>query len=102
LNQVNKGGAPLGNQNAARGRRWAHAIERAVDAWPERAVSLEVNKGIDAMAYAFVAKMVADQDLGFYREFGDRLDGKPAQAIVGDSDFDPVQVEGFIKLRKPE
>lgn len=27
------------------------------------------------------------------REVGDRLDGKVAQAVVGDSEFDPVRIE---------
>lgn len=95
--------APLGNQNAVKGRRWAKAIERAVDAWPERAISLEINKGIDNMAYAFVAKMVAENDIAFFREFGDRIDGKPKQAIVGGDEEDlPVQIAARITLKKPE
>ena len=91
-----RGGQP-GNQNARNGKRWRHAIERAVDAWPERAVSLEVNRGIDNAAFAFVARMMETQDIAFFREFGDRLDGKPAQAIVGDDQMPPVRV-GVIKL----
>jgi hypothetical protein len=35
-------------------------------------------------------------------KIGDRLEGKPAQVIVGDRDEDPVQVEGRIKLVRPD
>jgi hypothetical protein len=94
-------GAPLGNQNAVKGRRWAKAVERAVDAWPGRAVSLEVNRGIDNAAFEFVAQMMADKDIAFFREFGDRMDGKPAQAIVGDDEHPPV-IRGAVVLVKPE
>ena len=76
-----KGGQP-GNTNASRGRRWSQAVERAVDAWPERAVSLSINKGIDNAAYEFVAEMMAKKDLGFFKEFGDRIEGKPAQSLT--------------------
>jgi hypothetical protein len=95
-------GAPLGNTNAARGRRWRDALSRAVDAYPNRAVSLEVNKGIDEMAYLFVQKMAAEKDLGFFREYGDRSDGKPPQAIVGDDELPALRVEGVLKLVKPD
>jgi hypothetical protein len=93
--------APLGNQNAVKGRRWSKAIERAVDAWPERAISLEINKGLDKMAYEFVARMVETKDIAFYREFGDRIDGKAPQAIVGDDELPPV-IRGVVTLVKPE
>jgi hypothetical protein len=81
--------APLGNQNAAKGRRWANAVERAMNAWPEKPVSLEINKGLDEAAFEFVKQMMLDKDLGFFREFGDRIDGKPAQAIIGGGEDDP-------------
>jgi hypothetical protein len=93
--------APLGNQNAVKGRRWSKAIERAVDAWPERAISLEINKGLDKMAYEFVARMVETKDIAFYREFGDRIDGKAPQAIVGDDELPPV-IRGVVTLVKPD
>lgn len=96
-------GAPQGNQNAKKGRRWANAVERAVEAYPNKAVSLESNKGIDAAAYEFVHTMMVDKDIGFFKEFGDRLDGKPAQAIIGDPD-NPLEMLTRIErvVRKPE
>lgn len=86
-------GAPEGNQNAAKGRAWRDAINRALRYYPERGVSLEVNKGIDEAAYKFVNNMMTKEDLGFFKEFGDRIDGKPAQAITGgDDDDQPLKV----------
>lgn len=86
-------GAPIGNTNALRGRRWSAAIERALDKWPNKPESLSINKGIDDAAFAFVSKLMSEPDLGYFKELGDRLDGKPAQAIVGDSSHDPIQVQ---------
>lgn len=99
---ANNVGAPIGNTNARRGRQWTKAIERAVEAWPNRVLSLPSQKGIDDLAYDFVGKMREEKDLGFYREFGDRLEGKPAQVIIGDASEDAVQVEGRIRLVRPD
>ena len=38
-------------------------------------------RGINAAAHAFVRKMMEDGDIAFFREFGDRLDGKPMQSM---------------------
>ncbi len=75
--------AQLGNQNAAKGTRWRAALERAIEAWPEayEGGSNDLMKGINAAAHAYVAKMMTDADLGFFKEFGDRLDGKPMQGM---------------------
>ncbi len=76
-------GAPLGNQNAAKGKRWAAAIERALERkatgsrQPEDVSDLI--RGIDAAADLFVGQMFDAKDLGYFKEFGDRLDGKPTQ-----------------------
>lgn len=76
-------GAPIGNDNAARGTRWRAAIERAIDAWPEKPQggANELMRGINDAAYAFVCKMMTDQDISFFKEFGDRIDGKPKQTM---------------------
>jgi hypothetical protein len=90
--------APLGNQNAAKGKVWRAAIDRAL----ERRSKSRVDgiKEIDALADKLL-ELVATGDLPALREFGDRMDGKPAQAIVGDAEADPIQVAGVIKLVKP-
>lgn len=90
--------APLGNNNAGRAKKWRAAIERAlirkgggkseydgIEPSPEM-------KALDELADKFVA--AADtSDLGFMKELGDRLDGKPAQQVIhsGD-DSDPLRI----------
>lgn len=79
-------GAPIGNQNAAKAKRWTAAIERALEAWPQEPDSTDCTplmRGLNAAAFAFVGQMMDKRDAAFFREFGDRLDGKAAQAITG-------------------
>lgn len=44
---------------------------------------------MDELADKFIASVKAG-DLPFFREFGDRIDGKPAQAITGERDGEPI------------
>lgn len=91
-------GAPIGNQNAAKARKWRDAIERVLTNWPNKPETpLQSERGLHEAAFLFVSKMMQEQDLGFFKEFGDRMDGKPAQAIVGDNDADPVNVYAKIE-----
>lgn len=80
--------APAGNQNAAKKNRlWADAIRRAV----ARKHGGDLNHGLDTLAEKLI-DAVANGDLHAIKEFGDRMDGKPTQAIVGDASADPVQI----------
>jgi hypothetical protein len=79
--------APIGNQNAARGRLWRAAIERALEA---RSSKLEQKNALDELAEVLL-EQAAQGDMQALKELGDRLDGKPAQAIVGDADGEPVR-----------
>ena len=83
-------GAPIGNQNAAKGKRWTAAVERALE---RRATNREPPKdvskfmaGIDAAADEFVKQLFDSKDLGYFKELGDRLDGKPHQTIAAEVD----------------
>lgn len=78
-------GAPVGNKNSAKGRQWAEAIKRAV----ARKHNGDLNHGLDTLAEKLV-DAVATGDLQALKEFGDRLDGKPAQAIIGGGEDDPA------------
>lgn len=71
------GGQP-GNQNAAKGRRWRDAIDRALAKRSKATATQE----LDRLAEKFLDDVEAQGIAGF-REFGDRLDGKAPQAIVG-------------------
>lgn len=77
-------GAPVGNQFAAKAKQWAAAIDRALERLGDPSIDPDqpiartpYMKGIDQAADAFVAEMFAKKDLGFFKEFGDRTDGKP-------------------------
>lgn len=75
--------AQIGNNNGAKGKRWADAIERAVLAYPDKCETgqNDLMRGINNAAHAFVTKMMNTHDLGFFKEFGDRLDGKAKQQM---------------------
>ena len=69
-------GAPVGNQNAAKAKVWHAAIMRALD---KRGAGDRV-KALDELAGKLL-DLVGTGDLAALKEFGDRLDGKPAQAV---------------------
>lgn len=92
-------GAPVGNRNAAKAKVWRSAIERALER--RSASRADGIKEIDALADELL-KLVAAGDLGALKEFGDRMDGKPAQAIVGeDENGNQVPFKGVIELVRP-
>lgn len=74
-------GAPKGNQNAAKGKPWAMAIERAL----EKRSRVDKVKALDELAEALLVKC-DEGDMAALKELGDRLDGKPAQAIQHSGD----------------
>jgi hypothetical protein len=71
-------GAPIGNQNAAKSKIWNAAIHRALER--RSASRADGIKEIDALAEKLL-ELVAKGDLLALKEFGDRIDGKPAQAV---------------------
>lgn len=75
---MRKPGAPEGNQNARNAKLWQQAIKRAL----ARASGENVDKGLDKGADALVRSFMAGEQWAV-KEVGDRLDGKPAQAIEG-------------------
>lgn len=89
-------GAPTGNQNAARAKIWRAAIQRALER--RSASRTDGIKEIDALAEQLL-NLVAAGDLGALKEFGDRIDGKPAQAIIGgEGDDPPIKTVSRIEL----
>lgn len=90
-------GAPIGNDNRARSKRWAAAIERAVECWPNPPSGVDCSdliKGLNKAAHGFVGKMLEERDIAFFREFGDRLDGKAKQQTeLTGADDGPLRIE---------
>lgn len=88
-------GAPTGNQNAAKAKIWRAAIERALERRTQSRT--DGKKEIDALAETLL-DLVAGGDLSALKEFGDRIDGKPAQAITGE-DGGPIE---FVNLSEDQ
>lgn len=85
--------APLGNSNAKEGKLWKHAIKRAL----ARKMNGTVEHGLDRAADQFVAAVFSGEQWAI-KELGDRIDGRPAQTIIGDDDAPPVKVRGLIEF----
>jgi len=88
-------GAPLGNQNAARAKQWAAAIERAIERLADPSINPDFPierspraKGLDMLADEFVKQRQTKDAMAFYREFGDRIDGRVAQQLIHSGDGD--------------
>lgn len=90
-------GAPLGNQNAVKAKRWQQAIDRALQ---RRAKSDQIAE-LDRLADVYLDTVEAMTEgtekrgpsIDGFRDLADRLDGKPAQqvALTG-ADDGPIQV----------
>lgn len=87
-------GAPIGNTNSSKNNRlWAETIRRAVvQSDPDR---------LRRIAEALLDKAETG-DINAIKEIGDRLDGKPQQAMeIGDPNGDPVSMNWTINFVKP-
>jgi len=70
-------GAPAGNQNSAKGRQWENALKRAL----ARKANGDLNHGLDVLADKVVAAAEGGEQWAIF-EIANRLDGKPAQAVM--------------------
>lgn len=81
------GGAPKGNNNAAKAKVWSDAIRKVV----------VQRDALDQLALALVEKALSG-DLQALKELGDRLEGKPVQAVEQDTNINGnVTVYGWEK-----
>lgn len=79
--------APLGNKNAANAKVWKAAIERAL----KKRSSEGRRDELEAIAEKLIDNCLQGDNVAI-RELGDRLDGKPAQAIVGEGKGGAIMV----------
>lgn len=95
-------GAPIGNNNAAKGKLWSHALERAAEYYPEKPPigKNDKMKGIYEAAHRFWNEMMTENkmygSLPYFKELGDRLDGRPKQQMELSQDpanpvFKPIE-----------
>ena len=81
--------APKGNTYAANGSRWRNAIDKAL----ELRCKSDGQKALVEIAKQLLEK-AAEGDMTALKELGDRMDGKPRQAIdVGGQPGNPVITE---------
>ena len=73
-------GAPAGNKNAQKGKRWLEALDKALKRYADPEQKIAAGQALDR-----IAKLVVKEALeGAYwaiEEIGNRLDGKPSQSI---------------------
>lgn len=87
-------GAPMGNQNAKKGKAWSEAIKRAI----RGKYGKEWEESLQELAGKLV-KAADEGDLQALKEIGDRLDGKPTQQTeVSGPDGGPVETVTRFKL----
>lgn len=90
------GGAPVGNQNAAKAKVWLAAINRAL----ERRTAGDRVKALDDCADKLVTAVLAGEQWAII-ELGNRLDGKPAQSVtVGGDPDNPLAVQQITRTIK--
>ena len=69
--------AAIGNQNAAKGRRWHDALHKALVRYETD--KIKAGEALDKIAQTVVEKALAG-DRESIQEIGNRLDGKPHQS----------------------
>lgn len=77
---MSTGGAPKGNQNAAKGKRWQEALVKALAQFENKDAGIEMGQALSKIAEKVVAQAIAGERDAI-QEIGNRLDGKPAQAL---------------------
>ena len=83
--------APKGNKHATKARIWSAALERALE---RRVESTGGIKALDKLADVFIENCFTG-DLGFLKEFGDRMEGRSRQQIDITSDEMPTVSPGL-------
>lgn len=73
-------GAPAGNKNAQKGKRWLEALDKALKQYTDKSKKIEAGQALDRIA-RMVVKEALDGAYWAIEEVGNRLDGKPSQSI---------------------
>lgn len=95
--------APRGNENARRkGADWGSALKRALARYGNGDYRIALDQLADRIVREAIEKPDIDWDAVY--EIGNRMDGKPGQAIAisGDGEGGPVEVQAIIKLVRPD
>ena len=79
-------GAPLGNQNSVKSKRWQLAIDAAL----AKRCKGDGVKALEALAEKLLEQAEAG-DVSALKELGDRMEGKPAQQVIMTGENGPVE-----------
>jgi hypothetical protein len=98
-------GAPLGNQNAVKAKRWQQAIDRAL----EKRSKADGIEELDRLAERFldaIEEMTQGTDrrgpsIAGFAELADRLDGRSHQSISG-PDGAAIPLSIGVKYERPD
>lgn len=88
-------GAPVGNQNAKKAKRWQDALNKALARFESPDGSIKAGEALDKIAETVVIQALAGSK-DAWQEIGNRLDGKVPQAIIGDSESDPISIKEIL------
>lgn len=88
-------GAPLGNKNAAKAKRWQDALNKALARFETEDGKIKAGEALDKIAETVVMQALAGSK-DAWQEIGNRLDGKVPQAIVGDDSADPISIREIL------
>lgn len=80
--------APKGNNNAAKGKEWRDALVYSL----ENFSGSKKGQALRDIAKALIGKAL-EGDITAIKEIGDRLDGKPVQAIAGADGESPLTIQ---------
>lgn len=72
--------APKGNSNAAKGREWANALERALKLYESKKRRISKGQALERIANTVIEEAL-DGGMWAVQEIGNRMDGKAAQSI---------------------
>jgi len=92
-------GAPIGNRNAARGAEWRDALRKALKDY--EASGIKRGQALRKIAEKLVEKAL-EGDMAAIVEIGNRLDGKPAQPVLGQHDLPLTVVFKDVIASRPE
>lgn len=90
------GGAPEGNNNAGKAKLWSFAITKAL----EKKTKKEGVEALQVLAEKLI-EACEKGDLPALKEFGDRIEGKPAQSLSVDGDLTLEHVKKKAKFVSP-
>lgn len=91
-------GAPFGNQNAVKGKRWAQALERAIQkrSGKDMVEALDdlAEKFLDAIEEMSCGTEKRPPSIAGFVELADRLDGRATQSTeISGPEGDPVNIK---------